>query len=233
MVGDSDTGPAAETRRPTVFVAYAYDSAEHERDVLRLCQLLIRNGVEIRVDKWALRERRGWGEWTGAEISRADYVLAIASEALRRAGNGAAAAYESRGAQAETALLRELLQQDRPTWRRKILPVLLPGRCWTEIPAFLNPCNDTWFPIKDFTLAGAESLIRLLTAQPAHVPPERGAPPYLPPYDPDDATAAGPLSPPAGAFQNTNVAGAGSAMSQQNGINCGTFHADAPRTGER
>jgi hypothetical protein len=173
--------PAARVRRPRVFVAYAYDSPSHENDVVRLCELLFGNGVDVRFDQWFLRERRGWGEWTGAEIRAADYVLAVASPAFRRAGDGEAGADEHRGVQAETRLLRELLQQDLPTWRRKILPVVLPGQSWRDVPSFLSPCNDTHFVVSGFTVAGAEDLLRHLTQQPPYVPPQPGDAPHLPP----------------------------------------------------
>src|SRR5215470_8607148 len=120
----SDPGPAMRRPRPRVFVTYAYDSRDHEDDVLRLCELLHCNGVDVSVDKWSPRERMNWGHWTLAEIQSADYVLAVASPAYQRAGDGQANAEEHRGAQAELGLLRELLQDDRPTWTRKILPVL-------------------------------------------------------------------------------------------------------------
>jgi len=197
MVAEDDVAaaePSMRGRRPRVFVAYAHDSPSHEADVVRLCELLVRNGVDVRLDKWFLDQRRGWGEWTVAEIRTADYVLAVASPALRRAGDGEAGADELRGAQAETALLRELLQQDRPTWRRKILPVLLPGRSWRDVPMFLHPWNDTRFAVSGFTLASAESLIRFLTKQPAYIPPKPGDAPCLPPRQSDDDMPSYPAS---------------------------------------
>jgi hypothetical protein len=172
-----------------VFVTYAPDSIKHEKDVLHLCHLLVSNGVDARCDKWAQGERRGWGEWAEAEIQAADYVLAVASPAFRWAGNDEPTGREHRRVRAEVTLLRELLQQDRPTWRRRILPVLLPAGSWTDIPVFLSPCNDTRFEVSAFTVEGADELIRFLTEQPQYVPPAPGAPPHLPSYQMDGGSA--------------------------------------------
>jgi hypothetical protein len=179
--GGESTESGAQTLRPVVFVAYAYDSPEHEKAVLRLCTLLERNRIAVRVDKWSLQERWNWGEWTEHQILSADYVLAIASPAFRRAGDGHTAPGEHRGARAETSLLRELLQQNRDTWVWTILPVILPGRSWEDVPLFLHAWSETRFVVHAFTDAGAEDLIRHLRGVPAHVPPEQGGVPHVPP----------------------------------------------------
>ena len=165
---------AGRPRRPRVFVTYAYESKGHEEDVLRLCQLLRENGVDARLDKWAANRRRDWGEWMREQIDRADFVLAIASPGYRRAGDGDAAADEHRGAQAEAALLRDRLQEDRAKWREMILPVVLPGGRVADIPSFLQPFSGTHYLVDHFTAAGAEDLLRVITRQPPYRPPLRG-----------------------------------------------------------
>jgi hypothetical protein len=172
---------AGRPRRPRVFVTYAYESTGHEADVLRLCQLLRENGVDARLDKWAADRRRDWGEWIREQIDRADFVLAIASPGYRRAGDGAAASGDHRGVQAEAALLRDRLQQDRAKWREMILPVVLPGGRVADIPSFLQPFSGTHYAVDDFTTAGAEDLLRAITRQPPYPPPPRGRVPVFAP----------------------------------------------------
>jgi hypothetical protein len=185
---DDCAGHLRPRHRSRVCVTYAYDSPED--DVLRLCELLHGNGVEVWMDKW-VQERLNWGHLTLAVIQAADYVLAIASPGYQRAGDGQALPDEHRGAQAEIGLLRELLQQDRSTWTRKILPVLLPGRSEADLPRFLHPYNETHYRVTDFTVEGAESLIRVLTNQPAYSRPDPGDAPSLPPRRLGRQTAAG------------------------------------------
>jgi NB-ARC domain/SEFIR domain len=175
-----DREAAAGRQRRKVFVSYAYDSPAHVDDVLRLVELLQTNGSDIWIDK-QVAERVGWGEWTGGKIEDADYVLAIASPAYRQVGDGRAPADEHRGVRAELALLRELQQADWQTWTRKILPVLLPGRSEADVPRFLYPHDRTHYRVTDFTVEGADALIRLLTDQPNYRMPEPGEAPHLPP----------------------------------------------------
>ena len=186
-------GSGRAVQRSRVFVSYAYDSPDHEQDVLRLSELLHGNGVDVRLDKWVL-DRLNWGQLTLAELEAADYVLVIASPDYRRAAEDPSRPAVRRGAQAEIGLLREFLQQDRATWIRKILPVLLPGRTKEDVPRFLHPYNETHYKVSAFTVQGAETLFRILTGQPAHRPPPTGEPPYLPAVGSDGSpeSAVGP-----------------------------------------
>lgn len=106
-----------------MFVAYAEESLEHREDVLRLCDLLRRHPIDVSVDADAPSHRLNWGEWTTAQIRGADFVLVIASPALRAAADNTLAADAHRGARAEMALLQELFQQDRSAWAAR------PCRC--------------------------------------------------------------------------------------------------------
>jgi hypothetical protein len=169
-------------------VTYAYDSSDHEDDVIRLCELLYENGVDIWLDK-LVRERLNWAHLTLARIQTADYVLAVASPGYQRAGDGQASPDEHPSLQAEIGVLRELLQENRSTWTRKILPVLLPGRSVADLPMFLHPRNETHYRVSEFTVVGASSLIQLLTDQPAYRLPEPGDAPNLPPRRPGGLAA--------------------------------------------
>ena len=73
-----------------MFVSYAQESAQHCDDVLRLCALLRRHGVDPWIDRWHQDERHGWSELTEAEMLAADYVLVVGSVAYRRVGDGRA-----------------------------------------------------------------------------------------------------------------------------------------------
>jgi hypothetical protein len=80
---------------------------------------------------------------------------------------------------------------------RTVLAVVLPGCSAADIPAWLTPASTTYYIISEYTGAGAEKLLRLLTRQPYHVEPPLGPRPVLPPYGAPDAVS--PVPTPSGA----------------------------------
>jgi TIR domain len=133
----SDDGP------PRVFVSYAHDNAEHIAQVLRFCRLLRGNGIDAWLDRYDSNERRDWYAWYLNQVTGADYVLIVASPGYHAAGDGNGPATSRRGVQTEAAHLRDLLHADRPTWIRRLLPVVLPGRSVHEIPCSCSPPAPT------------------------------------------------------------------------------------------
>jgi hypothetical protein len=169
-------------QRPVrVWVSYAHESEHHKDQVLAFCELLRRNNIDADLDQWNTSRRQDWYLWLLAEIRSADYVIVVASSAYKRAGDGDAAPGDHRGVQSEAALLRELLHGDRATWLPRLLPVVFPELSVDDIPLFLQPRTADHYPITEFTTAGAENLLRLLTGQPSVVRPPLGATPFLPP----------------------------------------------------
>lgn len=173
---------------PRVFVSYAHDNQDHKIQVLRLCEVLRGQGVDARLDTYDDNERRDWYAWYVDQVNRADFVLVIASRDYRIAGDGQAAATCNRGVQSEAALLRDLLHADRPTWTKRILPVILPGRSVAEIPLFLQPNLASRYVVAEVSASGIEQLLRTITDQPAHPLPALGNPPTLPPLHIPDET---------------------------------------------
>ncbi|MDS0135732.1 MULTISPECIES: SEFIR domain-containing protein [unclassified Amycolatopsis] len=166
---------------PKVFVSYTHDSEEHREAVLAFADFLVRNGIDVVLDRWATDRRRDWQAWMTRNITESDHVLVIASEGYRRMGDGIGPNHLNLGGQAEAALLRDRLQGDRATWTAKILPVLLPGHGKHEIPDFLLPNAADWYEVPANTPEAAESLLRVLTRQPRDLPPALGPRPILPP----------------------------------------------------
>ena len=90
----------------------------------------------------------------------------------------------------EARIIRDAIYRDQATARRKFLTVLLPGGRGEDIPDALQPGVGSWYQVDDFTVEGAKPLIRWLTKQPAHVAPELGPVPLLPPVAAVEAEAA-------------------------------------------
>jgi SEFIR domain len=166
---------------PLVFVSYVHGTDMHKQQVLEFARFLRTQGVEPVLDRWTTVARKDWYPWIVAEIQRADFVLAIASGPYREVFDGTAPPTQYRGTQAEAALLRELLHDDRGTWLPKILPVVMPGRSKDEIPLVLQPNSADRYELSAFTTDGAEELLRVFFGKPKHVPPPLEPPPALPP----------------------------------------------------
>jgi SEFIR domain len=162
-------------RRPRAFVSYAHDSQPHKESVRGFCEVLAEAGIDVKVDRWAIGERRDWQLWATSQILESDFVIIIASPACRRVGDGTVTPGTHAGLQSEMRTLRELYHSDPATWTRKMLPVVLPGRSVNEIPLFLQPYTADHFVVPSISPAGAEDLLRLLTRQPCESGPAPGS----------------------------------------------------------
>jgi hypothetical protein len=165
-----------------VFISYARepDDPAHEESVIRLWTFLRENGLDARLDLGEASERRDWALWMGRQLREADYVLVIASPGYRRGAEGRGAAHEERGVQWEARLIRDAFYAD-PQAVSRFVPVVLPGQSVAGVPDFLGPATSTVYPVSDFTVEGAEPLLRLLTNQPEILRPPLGPVPVLKP----------------------------------------------------
>lgn len=149
-----------------------------------LCELLRNNGINAQMDLPATGQRQDWPVWMERQISRAKYVLVIASPAYKRRAEGTAARGEGRGARYEASLLREKYYADPVKWRPRLLPVLVPGMSVDDIPEFLQPYSASHYTVTELSLSGIEELLRVLTRQPAYPESPVGSVPRLPPIRP-------------------------------------------------
>ncbi|HKS49848.1 MAG TPA: toll/interleukin-1 receptor domain-containing protein [Amycolatopsis sp.] len=188
--GDPGGNRSQVDRAPRVFVSYAHDTEHHKAQVLQFCQLLRDNGIAATLDRYESNDRQDWYEWMISQVKEAHYVVVIASPRYRAVGDGNAPADRNRGVQAEVALLRDLLYADRPTWTRRLLPVVLPGASIDHIPYFLQPYCASRYVIAELSVQGIEDLLRVLTGQPAYPRTDLGSIPELPPESGRDDTDA-------------------------------------------
>jgi hypothetical protein len=160
---------------PRVFISYAHDSAGHQ-DLVRQFATFLQTqlGVEVFFDQWVDGHRLDWSLWASQHLTKADFVLAIASPAYKRRAEGDEVSDVGRGSQFEAAMIRDNLTRDLPRETRRILPVVLPGRSVDEIPSFLNAHSTTRYEITEFTLEGTASLLAAFTGVPRFAPPRIG-----------------------------------------------------------
>lgn len=153
---------------------YAQDSQAHKDAVRSLADLLRSYGVDAEIDQYAEEERQDRNEWAHRHF--------MASPRVKAFGDGNAPADQNRGVQAEMTVLRDLLQRDRPTWTKKILPAVLPGGTIDGLPDFVGPYALSHYRVEHLTLDGIDTLLRIITSQPRVTHPPLGELPKLPPH---------------------------------------------------
>ncbi|MDN3356130.1 CHAT domain-containing protein, partial [Actinomadura sp. DC4] len=184
---------------PRVFISYAHDSDDHQELVREFYAFLRASGVDAKLDLPLAERRRHWPTLMQEQMRVADYVLVIASPEYRRAADGEAAFDERRGVRWEARQLVDELYRSFGEAAERVLPVVLPGRSEADIPGFLSPGAATHYTVREFSVAGAERLLRLLLDQPREVEPPLGPAPDLPPRPYSPAST----SPPGGSVGGT------------------------------
>lgn len=160
---------------PRVFFSYSHDSEEHKTQVRRLATLLhSRIGLDVVLDQWHDNVRIDWSLWATRNLKAADFIIVVASPLYRARAEGDAPPDEGRGAQFETAIIRNKLTKDLEDGTRRVLPVVLPGHSIDDIPEFLTPYSTTRYEIPDITDDGVAELLTAITGRGKHPMPPRG-----------------------------------------------------------
>ncbi|MFJ3304859.1 toll/interleukin-1 receptor domain-containing protein [Streptomyces sp. NPDC086549] len=185
-----------------VFISYAHDDDKHVDQVRNLWTFLRRCGIDAQLDLAAGERLQDWALWMLRGIRDSRYVLTVASPEYKRRSEGDAPAGVGSGVQWEARLLRRLVYEDADGSVDRIVPVVLPGGSADNLPVWLGGRTRTAYAVEDFTLEGAERLLRLLTNQPYETEPALGTVPSLPPREapplilPAPVEAPTPVPPP-------------------------------------
>ncbi|ONI70525.1 hypothetical protein ALI144C_48705 [Actinosynnema sp. ALI-1.44] len=147
------------SRSPRVLVTYADDNPGHTQAVLRFGEFLGECGMDTHIDRWDHDDRQDRTMWALDNITKADFVLVVASPECKAAGDG----HGDHDVRQELAILRDRLTDDRVTWLRRILPVVLPNGSADDFPLFLNSKYTGHYPVDSCTPRGADALLRALT----------------------------------------------------------------------
>jgi hypothetical protein len=216
-----------------VFISYARepDAPAHEESVIRLWTFLRACGLDARLDLGEAYERRDWALWMGRQLREADYVLVIASATYRRSAEGRGEVYEERGVQWEARLIRDAFYADQHALNR-FIPVVLPGQSVDGVPDFLGPATSTVYSVSDFTVEGAEPLLRLLTNQPEFLRPPLGAVPALKPRTVPPATPVPPGRQPGAGVRNSITGDVTGFVIQAGSVGPVTLPSPGPRVGD-
>lgn len=159
------TGPSL----PRIFISYAHESEEHKNRVLQFCGQLRQSGLDSWMDAYEPFPPQGWPQWMLHQIKRADFVLIVCSESLLRRFEGDEPTGKGKGAKWEGTIVTHAIY-DVERDNRKFIPIVVNLNAKDHIPTVLRPF--TYFDVSD--QVGKESLYRLLTDQPAVIPPPIG-----------------------------------------------------------
>ncbi|WP_158641456.1 SEFIR domain-containing protein [Amycolatopsis eburnea] len=165
----------SEREAPRVFISYSHDTEEHKAQVRKFATLLhSRIGLEVVLDQWQDNVRVDWSLWATRNLKAADFIIVVASPLYRARADGDAPPDEGRGAQFETAIIRNKLTKDLDDGTRRVLPVVLPGGSIDDIPEFLNPYSMTRYEISQITADGVADLLGAIIGRGQHTAPPRG-----------------------------------------------------------
>ncbi|WP_053754216.1 TIR domain-containing protein [Streptomyces sp. MMG1533] len=188
-----------------VFISYAHDDQKHVDRVRDFWIFLRSCGIDAELDLPANERRQDWSLWMLRGIRDSRYALVVASPQYKRRAEGDAVAGEGMGVQWEAGLLRRLVYEDPAAALGRIVPVVLPDGSADDLPAWLGGASTSHYTVGEFTVPGAEPLLRLLTGQPYETVPELGAVPVLAPREqalrepltlPDPVVSTAPVPPP-------------------------------------
>ena len=147
-----------------VFISYAQEDG-HNEVVRDLWAFLRANGIDARLDKVVAGQRQDWALWMAKQIREAEVVLCVASQLYRVRAEGRSGPDSGRGVQWEARLIRDEFHAAQDNLQ-KFVPVVIPGQTVDGVPDFLAPSTNTVYFVTDFSLAGAERLLRFLLGQP-------------------------------------------------------------------
>ena len=166
-----------------VFLSYAHGSRAHMAVVWDFWVFLRGHGVDARLDRAAEGQRQDWALWIANEVREAEVVLCLASTEYRERAEGRSGPDAGRWVQWETRLIRDQFHAAQDDLQR-FVPVVLPGQTREGVPDFLAPATSTVYEVTEFTVRGAEKLLRFLLGRPEVVAPDLGDEPELPTASP-------------------------------------------------
>ncbi|GAA0638947.1 hypothetical protein GCM10010174_71170 [Kutzneria viridogrisea] len=144
---------------------------------------LLGNYVHVDADLFHYTDAgMNWTEYGPRAVEAAGTVLMISSKAFWERWKGENRPDEGAGAVREMDALKGIFDRDQQEFQRKAVIVLLPGESDALIPNELH--RVAWFKVTSIDLAGVETLLRRLLAEPLHVQAEKKIRPDLPRYQP-------------------------------------------------
>ena len=117
---------------PTVFISYSWDNEDHKNWVLNLANNLVKEGVNVLLDRYELRLGKNLPHFVETSIKKADRILIVFTpnyklKAEKRSG----------GVGYEYSIMNADLYKNQTT-NERIIPILKEGQQVDSIPEFMH-----------------------------------------------------------------------------------------------
>ncbi len=163
-----------EQEPPKVFISYSHDSADHAARVLKLANVLRRDGVDAIIDQYVTFPAEGWPAWMDAQIRDNDFVIMVCSASYFRRIVRREASRDGLGVAWEGSLIYNHIYITKGDLSR-FVPVLLNDGSLDYIPELLRAGGHYLVETQN----GYEGLLRRLFRLPTAQVPPIGIPPSL------------------------------------------------------
>jgi SEFIR domain len=160
---------------PKVFISYSHDSSEHTRRVRALADQLRADGIDAWIDQYAQDPDEGWVRWMRSQVTQANRVLLIFTEAYQRRFEGDEEEGKGLGATFEGVLVTQWLYENGGR-NEKFRPVVFTEQDEQFIPLELRRFNRYRVDTPDHY----QNLLRWMHEAPQIIAPIVGQKPHLP-----------------------------------------------------
>ncbi len=68
------------SKKLKVFISYSIDSIQHKKRVIKLCNILRKQGIDCDIDEFIDILDKGWYDWMKQQIEEADFIIVVCTE---------------------------------------------------------------------------------------------------------------------------------------------------------
>jgi len=175
---ESTIVPEQSSRK--VFISYSHDSDSHKQRVLDLAQQLLRDGMDVSLDRFVAFPPEGWPLWMLRQIDWADYVLCVFTERYNYRCLGTEKPGFGKGVAWESTIIFNALYGN-PHFNTKFIPVVFEKQDENWIVRPMQGFSRYRVQSLDLRVTGGyQEVYRLITKQPEVSPTTIGAIQKLP-----------------------------------------------------
>lgn len=160
-------------RAPRVFISYSWDNEEHRLWVLALADRLVRDGIDVLLDRYEMKAGRNLFAFIEHAITTSDYIIVVLTPEYKRKSEARNATAGAEYSIISLGMYHNIAQQER------VIPVLRSGNPADSIPYFMQQFIYSDLSGSESIEAGYEALLRALHNAPEYLKPEIGQMPEL------------------------------------------------------